>query len=112
VPDEQHDLPLTALCAALSHGGVPATLLGAATPTATLAQAVVRRRPAAVVVLAVLPELADPEAFDGLPDTDVLIAAGPGWIDADLPSAVHRLDDLDEAVELVVDAAGPEARSR
>lgn len=107
VPDEQHDLPLVALTAALGRRGVQATLLGAATPVATLARVVATRRPAAVVVvLALLGELADPAVFDGLPEAATLIAGGPGWTDADLPPPVRRADDLDEAVRLVVHATG------
>jgi hypothetical protein len=104
VPDEQHDLPLVALAAALSHRGVPAALLGAGTPTDTLAEAVDRVRPPVVMVLALLPELADPGVFDGLPDATTVLAAGPGWADRSLPTHVRRVDDLSDALEAVADA--------
>jgi len=104
VPEEQHDLPLVALAAALSHRGVPATLLGAATPAATLALAVPRQRPAVVLLFAVLADLADPAVFDGLPDTSLLVAAGPGWVDVRLPSAARRVNDLAGAVQLIAEA--------
>jgi hypothetical protein len=104
VPEEQHDLPLVALAAAVSQRGVSAALLGAGTPTDTLAEAVHRVRPPVVMVLALLPELAEPGVFDGLPDTATVLAAGPGWADRSLPPGIRRVDDLSDALETVVDA--------
>jgi MerR family transcriptional regulator, light-induced transcriptional regulator len=107
VPGDQHDLPLTALAAALGRRHVPVTLLGAATPAATLARAVERRRPGVVLVLAVLPELADPAVFAPLPRPVVPVAAGPGWLGRQLPSGVRWIDDLCGAVQLIVENVGP-----
>jgi DNA-binding transcriptional MerR regulator len=104
VPEEQHDLPLVALAAALSHRGVSAALLGAGTPTDTLAEACHLARPPVVMVLALLPELADPGVFEGLPDTTTVLAAGPGWADRPLPPGIRRVDDLADALEAVTDA--------
>jgi DNA-binding transcriptional MerR regulator len=105
VPGEQHDLPLVALAASLSQRDVPAALLGAGTPTETLAEAVHRVQPPVVMVLALLPELADPGVLDGLPGTTTVLAAGPGWTDRSLPPGVRRVHDLSDALEAVVDAA-------
>jgi DNA-binding transcriptional MerR regulator len=107
VPGEQHDLPLTVLAAALGHRRVPVTLLGAATPAETLARAVERRRPGVVLVLSLLPELADPSVFAPLPRAAVPVAGGPGWIERQLPSGVRRIDDLDGAVQLIVENVRP-----
>lgn len=104
-PEEQHDLPLVALAAALGQRGVVTTLLGAATPDA-LAQAVRRTRPAVVAVLALLPELADPTVFDPLPTSGLLLAAGPGWTGAALPPGVRRVDDLLDALRVIGEAGG------
>jgi MerR family transcriptional regulator, light-induced transcriptional regulator len=112
VPGEQHDLPLTVLAAVLGHHRVPVTLLGAATPVATLAGAVERRRPGVVLVLALLPELADPAVFAPLPGTVVPIAGGPGWIDQELPRGVLRVDDLTGAVQLIVENVRPDRSGR
>jgi DNA-binding transcriptional MerR regulator len=111
-PHEEHDLPLVALAAALSRSGVGAALLGAGTPVDTLTRAVHRRRPAVVMVLALLPELADPTVFDGLPDTAVRIAAGPGWDGTPLPAAVRRVDGLSGALESITDAVATAASQR
>ena len=111
-PDEQHDLPLAALAAALSLRHVPVTLLGAATPAETLARAVERGRPAVVLVFALLPELADPAVFASLPDTVVRVAGGPGWAARQLPPGVRRIDDLAGAVQVVLENVRPDRARR
>ena len=60
VPVEEHELPLVALATALDQRGIPTTLLGAATPTGALVHAIERGRPSVVMLLALLPVLADP----------------------------------------------------
>jgi DNA-binding transcriptional MerR regulator len=107
VPVEEHDLPLVALAAALSQRGVPSTLLGAATPGDAIAGAVARRRPAVVMLLALLPELADPGVLAALPPTDCLVAAGPGWDEATLPGGVRRIGDLPGALRIVDETLSP-----
>jgi DNA-binding transcriptional MerR regulator len=107
VPVEEHDLPLVALAAALAQRGVPCTLLGAATPADAIAGAVARRRPAIVMLLALLPELADPGVLAALPPTGCVVAAGPGWHGATLPGGVRRVDDLPGALRIVDEALGP-----
>jgi hypothetical protein len=101
VPVEKHDLPLIALAAALAQRGVASTLLGAATPADAIAGAVMRRLPAVVMLLALLPELADPGVLAALPPTDCLVAAGPGWDGATLPGGVRRVGDLPGALRIV-----------
>jgi hypothetical protein len=107
VPVEEHDLPLVALAAALAQRGVPCTLLGAATPADAIAGAVARRRPAIVMLLALLPELADPGVLAALPPTGCVVAAGPGWHGATLPGGVRRVGDLPGALRIVDEALSP-----
>jgi MerR family transcriptional regulator, light-induced transcriptional regulator len=107
VPMEEHDLPLVALAAALGRRGVATTLLGAATPTYALARAMERGQPSVVMLLALLPVLADPGVLTALPPTDLLVAAGPGWEGSALPGGVVRVDDLPGALHLVGEALGP-----
>ena len=107
VPVEEHDLPLVALGAALAERGVAATLLGAATPTDALAGAVRRSCPMVVMVLALLPELADPGVLTALPPVHRLVAAGPGWDGVDLPEGIERAGDLPGALRIVEEAFQP-----
>ena len=107
VPVEEHDLPLVALAAALGRRGVATTLLGAATPTDALAGAVRRGCPTVVMVLALLPELADPGVLTALPSVDRLVAAGPGWDGVDLPEGIERVGDLPSALRIVEGAFQP-----
>lgn len=104
VPAEEHDLPLVALAAALAQRGVTSTLLGAATPVAALGHAAGRRRSAVVVLLALLPEFADPGTLGALPEIDRLVVAGPGWDDVPLPDGVRRAGDLADTLRAVADA--------
>ena len=108
VPVEEHDLPLVALAAALGQRGIATTLLGAATPTDALVRAVQRGRPAVVMLLALLPELADPGVLTALPPTDRVVAAGPGWAgQRTARRRPERVDDLPGALQLVKEALGP-----
>ncbi|OJY53973.1 MerR family transcriptional regulator [Pseudonocardia sp. 73-21] len=102
VPDDPHDLPLVALAAALGRTGITATVLGAATPAATLARAAEQRRPAVVVLYAQMSELADASVFDLLPGTTGRIAAGPGWDRAHLDTAIPHVNDLTAATAAVM----------
>lgn len=100
-PGEGHELPMTALAAALDVTRVTPNLLGARTPATALSEAAALRRPAVVVVFALLPQYADPELFAGLPASSRRIAAGPGWEPGTLPDEVSSVDDLLGATELV-----------
>jgi len=116
VPDEQHELPLTALAAALGEQGVPATVLGAGTPagvtrvaaawTAARTESVESGHSPAttVVLLAVLAEHADPALLCDLPDSVRPIAAGPGWLGSSVPGSVPHANSLTDALRLVLDA--------
>jgi DNA-binding transcriptional MerR regulator len=115
VPHEEHELPLTALAAALGEKGVPATVLGARTPAgaaraaagwaAVRAELTAGARPPAttVVLLALLHEHADPALLHDLAPSVRLIAAGPGWRASHIPPTVPRTDGLADAVRLVLE---------
>ncbi|GAA4560075.1 MerR family transcriptional regulator [Pseudonocardia xishanensis] len=99
-PAELHDLPLVALGAELASTGRRGTVLGARTPTASLVAAADRAAPAAVVVLALTPEVADPEVLTAVGASAPVVAAGPGWDPTVLPAAVPHVDGLAEAAEV------------
>lgn len=103
-PEEQHELPMLALRAALLERQIPTSLFGKRVPAAALAAAVTRLRPRAVVLWATMPDLADPRVLQDLPNQRPparLLAAGPGWAGASLPEGITALHSLDEAVEVL-----------
>jgi DNA-binding transcriptional MerR regulator len=103
-PGEAHVLPLHALAAALAERSVPSRLLGAATPAGATMAAARRLQPSAVVVWAQSPQTADPQVFSALPPTRggrLLVAAGPGWAQTQLPPAVTRIDSLPASLGLL-----------
>lgn len=107
VPHEEHELPMTALAAALGERGVPATLLGPGTPAGTIrtaACATAGTGPTActLVLFAAVPEYADPTLLRGFPSSVRLVAAGPGWHDPDVARTATRTDDLADAVGVVL----------
>jgi len=116
-PEEQHELPVTVLAAALAERGVSPTVLGARTPrTATLIAAAlsasdVEHDPGApdllahVSVFCLLPDYADPGFLTGLADQVRVVAAGPGWAGKALPPTVHRANSLGAALRALL---GPE----
>jgi hypothetical protein len=102
---EQHTLPLAALSAALTEYGLPARMLGAATPALTIERAVLETRPDAVVLWAQRAEAASPEVLRALSRYPVrLFAAGPGW-DIRPAAGAQWISSLREA--LTVLAGGP-----
>ncbi|PPK65065.1 MerR family transcriptional regulator [Actinokineospora auranticolor] len=79
-PGEQHSLPVEALAAALAEHGVPARVLGAATPTPALVRAVTTTTPRAVLLWSHHPDPAHHAAASALADLPPrLLVAGPGW---------------------------------
>ena len=106
MPGEQHMLPMAVLAAVLATRRVPCRMLGANLPMAGLAAAVRRTAPALVVLWAQLAETADAEALAALPRTRPrfrIAAAGPGWVDHELPSRIDRLDSLVTARQAITD---------
>lgn len=101
VPDELHDLPLVVLHAALAERAMPSVMLGARTPEAALADAVLRLRPAAVVLWAQSESLAQVPELPGMRPAPALVLAGPGWAGQgdqepvlSLTAALDRLAEL------------------
>lgn len=104
-PEEQHCLPLYALAAALAERGMESRILGAATPTDSLAAAMKRLGPAAVVVWAYLP-VQDTCAALTLPKLrpqPQVVAAGPGWLTP--PETATLVGDLASAVTRILRSA-------
>ena len=104
-PDEQHDLALRALAAALRQRGCNVVLLGARVPIDALVDAATRLRPRAVVNWATMPKEYPSELARLATQRPAvkLFTAGPGWVDrADgsrLPT--QQLQSLQQAVELL-----------
>lgn len=101
-PDEHHTLGFDVLHAALAERRVPARMLGAAVPDTALRHAAARLRPSAVAVWAQRPDTARTALLTGLSThAGVLLAAGPGWRQVDLPATVTRVDTLRTALALL-----------
>ncbi len=102
--EEHHSLPLAALAAALAACRIPARMLGAATPTASLVRAVRETRPGAVVLWSQRPGTAGTDVLQTLLATPARVyTGGPGW-PAGPPAGVRHLESLQDAVDVL---AGP-----
>jgi len=107
VEAEHHTLPLAALAAALASHRVVAHMLGAATPTPSLARAVRDTAPGAVVLWSHRRDTAGPEVLRSLRSYPVrLFTAGPGWPAQPLAGTRH-LTGLREALDELVGPAPP-----
>jgi MerR family transcriptional regulator, light-induced transcriptional regulator len=105
---EHHVLPLHAAAAALAETGVGCTVLGRL-PALALDDAVLRLRPAAVVLWARSRQSRDLRQLRALgPAAPVVCGAGPGWTGARLPRSVVAVPDL----PATVDVLGTVARRR
>lgn len=104
VPDEHDRLPVHALSAGLANEGIGTHLFGTPLPAKTLTVAVRRSAPAAVVLWARRPALANPRLFARVARAAPrgrLFACGPGWDGADMPSTVELLADVPAAVQRI-----------
>ena len=97
-PDEEHELPLVALAAALAERGIATTLLGARTPSAA-PTAAASLEGGLLVVFALLPQRVPEDVQDPPPNAEI-VAAGPGWDPTALPPRVRYVNSLPEAVTL------------
>jgi DNA-binding transcriptional MerR regulator len=107
-PGEAHSLPLYALGASLAEVGLGSRMLGPSLPTPAVRSAVVRTGPAALFLWSQQASTGDPEAFTGVPvlrPATALVAGGPGWKDAVLPSRVRKVGSLVEATHLLASLA-------
>jgi hypothetical protein len=100
-PEEQHDLPVHALAAALAQTGVATVLLGARVPAPALAAAIRRTGPHALLVWSQTARTGDPAWLARLPRSRPaprVLVGGPGWKRRRLPAAVRLVTSLPEAV--------------
>ena len=94
-PDEEHELPMVALAAALAERGIGSTLLGARTPPT----AATSLPDGLLVVFALLPQDVPEFVQNPAPGTTI-VAAGPGWDPAALPPRVRHVNSLPAAIAL------------
>ncbi len=105
---EQHSLPLWAVAAGLAERRIAVRLLSEPMPAASLAQAVQRIGPAAVLVWSQTNLTGDPQEVASLPHfrpTPCVLVGGPGWC-GDLPRGVDRVSSLSDAVVRIARAVG------
>ena len=108
VGEEQHSLPLHALEAALCELGIKTHFLGARTPLEAISATVTRLAPPALFLWALLPENADADFFQSLPQVRPaprVILGGPGWDSLDCTN-VTRVLGLGNACEEIQLAVG------
>ena len=108
-PDELHSLPLHAVAAGLAEREQGSRVLGPSLPAEALEASVRRTGAAALFVWSQLPGTAAPDAVRSLPVTrppTAIIVGGPGWPPEGLPDRVVVARDLQDAVELCVQATG------
>ncbi len=101
---DQHQLPIVVLAATLAQRGVACRSLGTDLPAATLAAAIRRTAPAAVLLWSQLPDTADPDLLKSLPRTRPgfrIFIAGPGWADVTPGPKIVRLSSLQEATDVI-----------
>jgi DNA-binding transcriptional MerR regulator len=104
-PAEQHSLPLEALAAALAERGVASRMLGARVPANALRDALARTDPAAVLIWAHSPAIADGDeiavAAGTRPRPAIVAACGPGWDSGSLPDGVLLLTGFQQALAVI-----------
>ena len=108
VGEEQHNLAIHALAAALAERKIQTLFLGARTPLEALSAVVSLSAPPAIFLWAQLTENAKPEFFRELPvvrPAPRIILGGPGW-DRDASSGATVVDDLAQACLEIERAVG------
>ena len=108
VGEEQHNLPLHALAAALAERNIQTLFLGARTPLDALSAVVSQSAPPAIFLWAQLEENADPGFFRDLPavrPAPRIVLGGPGW-DRDGYMEVVVVEDLSQACLEIERAVG------
>lgn len=100
--EEQHSLPLAALAAGLAERQVAVRNLGARVPSASVVDAVSLTRANAVFLWSQTAATGMPSELEGIvrSTSATVIVGGPGW-PAELPSGVHRTNDLTGAIALI-----------
>lgn len=98
---EHHTLPLHAAAAALAERNISACVLGRL-PAESIQAAATALAPSAVLVLALTEQTADPGLLTALMAmAPVVYAAGPGWVNHELPAAITPVNNLVGLVEHV-----------
>ena len=104
--DDHHHLPLLAVEAELSLGGVPCIFLGPRVPAGATVEALARARPSALFLWASLPRRVDEPFWGALEVIDwplSVVIGGPGWPDGVRPGGdlvgVTRVSDFASAIE-------------
>ena len=108
VGEEQHNLPLHALAAALAERKIQTLFLGARTPLDALSAVVSQSAPPAIFLWAQLKENANPEFFRKLPvvrPAPRILLGGPGWDHIECSGATF-VDDLTQACLEIERAVG------
>ncbi|HEY3506460.1 MAG TPA: MerR family transcriptional regulator [Actinocatenispora sp.] len=104
-PDEQHSLALEALAAALADRGRPARMLGGRVPVDSLAAAITRTGPQAVVLWSHHARPGDVAQLNvaraARPRPPLVAVAGPGWIGRSVPAGAIAFADLPTALDAV-----------
>ncbi|WP_203789907.1 hypothetical protein [Paractinoplanes rishiriensis] len=97
--EEHHTLPLDVLAAALAEDGISSCVLGARVPSQALATAAGRLRPAVVAAWSQTRDTADPRQITALLTAGpAMIAAGPGWTSAALPTSANLSSNVAAAL--------------
>jgi len=109
-PGELHHLPLSAVAAALSEHGTAVRQLGADLPPDALAAAIRRTGPCAVMLWSQSPATGTGTVLDTVPVTRppvTVVTGGPGWDLDRLPPRVQHVEDLGDALRVLLRAAAP-----
>jgi hypothetical protein len=99
-PGELHTLPLVATAAAAAESQIECRLLGASIPYDSLASAIDRVGPAAVMLWSQSEQSGDPTRLASLPVPRPgyrILLGGPGWPEV-LPARAERVGSVEEAV--------------
>ncbi len=108
VSEEQHNIALIAVKAALAERNIATYYLGARTPNEAVIAMVSRVAPPAIFLWAIMSENADPQFFRNLPKVRPaprILLGGPGWDREACPDA-HFVDDLASTCEEISRAVG------
>jgi DNA-binding transcriptional MerR regulator len=108
-PGELHTLPQHALAAALAERGLACQVLGASLPVEALVDAIRRTGPSVLFLWSQLPPASGAAVLAALPTTrprTAVVLGGPGWAATELPERTSRAGSLEEALSLVLEAAG------
>ncbi|MFI7588172.1 MerR family transcriptional regulator [Spongisporangium articulatum] len=104
---DYHSLPMHALAAALAERQIGTRLLGTGLPPTALSASVRRTGPSVVVLFARMPgaDASTTEQMRRQRPAPAVLLAGPGWDPETVPAFALRANSLQEACEIVLQAA-------